>query len=308
MYPKYFTHMNAQRYQLFLSPKTRFLNFFRQLFIISGIDTHIAELTRKSNRHSLALKLIPPNYLYQLGTFRKCSLQNIKFSVDVSETNGHATYFGISDTAQSKLLSIMKEGMTVYDIGANIGTFALQFAGRVSKTGNVIGFEPGPYTYKQCLKNISLNHFNNILIFNEGLGESQSIAALYNVNPHNRGMQRLLADDNTDSYDKEIVQINTLDNKIETAQLPHPDVIKIDVEGYELKVLRGARQTLVKHKPVLFIELDDDNLKEQKNSAIEMISFLKELGYIIRKADTEEILDESFDYSSCHYDIICTCI
>jgi FkbM family methyltransferase len=237
---------------------------------------------------------------------RNCTVDGINYLVDLSETNGHSSYYGLKDQAQNKLYSIIKKGMTIYDIGANIGALSLQFSKRVTASGSVISFEPSPINFKHASKNISLNNFKNIKLVNQGLGNEVSSAMICNVNPNNRGMLRILPGTKNIPFEKEEVQINTLDNLMNSEGFLPPDIIKIDVEGYEFKVLDGAHDTLVKYKPILFIELDDNNLQEQNSSANELVSLLKSLGYTIRKAITDKDVTEKDNFSNCHFDILCT--
>lgn len=298
--------MKTQSYHLYLSPKTKFLNFFRRFFIFSGLDKLLAHFTRNGKMDSLTAKLVPPNYLYSPGTFRKCSINGINFLLDISETNGHSNYYSLDD-GYKILFSHINEGMNVIDIGANIGAITLQMAKKISKSGNVFSFEPSPYNFKQANKNISLNNFSNIKLINQGLGNKKETAFLYNVNPNNRGMLRLLPeDDQSKSYEKEEVEIDTLDSNMQKFSIAKPDFIKIDVEGFEYKVLQGAHETLSKFKPILFIELVDNNLREQKSNAKELIQYLKLLNYKIINAQSNDEIDENSDFTNCHFDILCT--
>ncbi len=298
--------MNPQPYQLYLSPKTRFLNLLRRFFVMSQSDRLLALCTRKGNIDSLPSKLIPPNYLYSSGSFRSCSVDGINYLVDLSDTNGHLNYFGLNDPGQKTLFSNIEEGMVVFDIGANIGALTLQMAKKVSPAGKIYSFEPSPINYIYASKNISLNNFKNIKLINQGLGNENANAFLYNVNPNNRGMLRLLQEDgNNSSFEKEEVQIDTLDSSMQKFSIPKPDFIKIDVEGFEYKVLHGASRTLEEYHPKLFIELDDNNLREQNNSAQELITLLQRLNYKITNAGTNEEINANSNFKDCHFDILC---
>jgi len=136
--------MSSQPYHLYLSPKTRFLNLLRRFFVMSQSDRLLAHYTRKGNSNSLSSKLIPPNYLYSSGSFRSCNVDGINYLVDLSDTNGHLNYFGLNDPGQRTLFSNIEEGMTVFDIGANIGALTLQMAKKVSPAGKIFSFEPSP--------------------------------------------------------------------------------------------------------------------------------------------------------------------
>lgn len=299
--------MKPQPYELYLSPKTKVLNFFRKFFIVSGTDKLLAHFTRHAKMDSLSAKLIPPNYLYSPGTFRNCNIDGINFLLDMSETNGHSNYYSLSEPAEELLFSNIKEGMTIIDVGANIGAITLKSAKKVGLPGKVFSFEPSPINFKRASTNISLNKFTNITLINQGLGNEKSTVFLYNVNPNNRGMLRILQDDSqNNSFEKEEVEIDTLDSSMQKFSIPRPDFIKIDVEGFEFKVLQGACKTLNDCKPQLFIELVDRNLLEQKSNAKELVHFLKHLKYQIINAQTNEEIDENSNLTDCHFDILCT--
>ena len=154
------------------------------------------------------------------------------------------------------------------------------------------------------IKLLALNNFKNIQISSNGLGDKADSVKLYKVCESNSGMNRILKATNTEFPYHEI-NIVKLDDEVNNYKLTRVDLIKIDVEGYELNVLKGALLTIQKYKPILFIELDDNNLKEQGTSAFELINFIKSLGYQIRQAESNQLLVETDTYTDCHYDILC---
>jgi len=299
--------MNPNPYYLQISPKTKLLNFFRRFFIMMGIDKILPTFTRHSSINSFAARLIPPNYLYDSNSIRKLSFEGINMKLDISDAVEHFTYYSFDEPALQVLYRFAKPGMTLIDIGANIGATTLNMAKRVGTTGKVFSFEPSPHNYQKASDNIRLNNFQNIKLINQGLGNEKTTAFLYNVNLNNRGMQRLLNENSEISgYDKTEVQIDTLDSSIHQFGIPSPSLIKIDVEGYELKVLQGGLETLKMHKPALFIEIDDNNLKEQGSNAKELVEFLLQLRYTIIDAADGRHVNEVTDYTNCHFDILCT--
>jgi hypothetical protein len=100
------------------------------------------------------------------------------------------------------------------------------------------------------------------------------------------------------------VEVWPLDEIIETFPGTRIDLIKIDVEGYELHVLRGSLQTLKRCRPVLFIELDDNNLRDQGDSAQSLVKYLEELGYSITDAVNGSPVRSDQSFTNCHTDII----
>ena len=295
----------ATPYHLVISPKTRVLNFIRRFFIVTGFDKKLSTLTKNKPASSFFVKLIPPNYLYRPGTIRSVVLNGISFKTDISDTMGHVVYFGIKDPGQEKLFSLIRPGMSVMDVGTNIGLTALNFARIVGEKGKVFAFEPDPYNHSQATINFGLNGFKALSLFNIGLADKAGTATLFNVNETNRGMLRILKEDsNTKGLDKTTINLTTLDAFVNDQKIQKPDFIKIDVEGYEFNVLKGAVQTLSTYKPLLYIELDDNNLKEQGASPAMLISYLQSLGYQVTDAVSGKHLNEKSDLTGCHIDII----
>ncbi len=274
---------------------------------MSGFDKVLPAFTRHRSLNTLPGKLIPPNYLYTPGSIRNAKIDGINLKLDISDTVDHSNYFAFEEPAQKVLFNAVKPGMTILDIGANIGATTLNFAKKTGKIGKVFSFEPSPYNFRKAEQNLSLNKLQNIHLINRGLGNERKEAFLYNVNTTNSGMRRLLRQDpQKDSYEKTKVEIDTLDNCMFELSIPSPDLIKIDVEGYEYNVLLGGKETLQRDKPVLFIELDDNNLREQGSNAKELVEFLIPLQYKLVNANDGSPVDGQTDFEGCHFDILCT--
>ena len=99
--------------------------------------------------------------------------------------------------------------------------------------------------------------------------------------------------------------MTTVDDYCKENGIVKVDLVKIDTEGYELRVLKGATRLLQDSKPTLYIEVNDDNLREQGDSALAIIEFLSSLGYDrIFNTYTGEIVSANNNFSGCHFDII----
>ena len=143
---------------------------------------------------------------------------------------------------QAALDLLLRPGMTVYDIGANVGFHALSAARRIGPEAKVICFEALPENAKQIGYNAASNNFTNIQVITTALGSAEGEAAFWTSKQPTWGK---LASVGTkpDKFAKEVkVKIRRLDSVVDEMKLPPPVLIKMDVEGAEMDVLEGARQ------------------------------------------------------------------
>ena len=282
--------------------KTTLLNVIRNIFKINLLETTLRSFTQNKKPSSFIAKLVPNNYTYKIGTKRSFKYKDVNLELDIHDYLSHYLYFGFKDLSHEKLMSLIEKNNVVLDIGTNYGTTILQFAKLVGDNGLCFGFEPDPINYKICIDNINLNKFNNISVENYGLGNKKTELNLIVETPSNRGGNRI--GNNINNNESHIVRITTMDNWVFEKKINKINLIKIDVEGYEFNVLKGGLNTLQKFKPILFIEVDDNNLKLQYASASELIAFLEQLNYNIFNAETNEIVSSKNNFFNCHFDII----
>ncbi|HLG33692.1 MAG TPA: FkbM family methyltransferase [Bacteroidia bacterium] len=282
------------------------LDKLKNLMRVIWLDSVLRIFTQNKNYDSFIGKMVPNLNQYPKGTVRLIEQNGIKFEVDLHDYYGHLMYFGFNDPSQSALLALCKPGDVIIDIGTNIGFSLLSMAKISGTVGFVLGFEPDPVNFRQLEKNIALNNFTNIKVTQTGLGDEPGKFKLENIVEFNSGGKRIVAAGNAALSDYAEVEINTLDNFLESnVPLSKIDLIKIDVEGFEFNVLKGATNAIRNYSPVLFIELDDNNLRQQSSGAKELIHFLAENGYAIINAESKSSVDKETDFRNCHYDIIC---
>lgn len=260
-------------------------------------------LSTGKDTRSLIARLVPNNYQYPAGSDRTFEYQGIKLSLDIHDYVSHYLYFGFKDRSHEKLMSLVKAGDTVLDVGTNYGSTILQFAKIITENGRAYGFEPDPVNFAICAKNLGLNNFHHISVENIGLGREAGEATLVVDTESNRGGNRIgIASEGKESAR---VKITSLDDWVANNNLAKIDLIKIDVEGYEMEVLAGARELLKTFSPALFIEIDDNNLRQQGASAKEAVMFLEDYGYSITHSESGNVLSSKDDFSGCHFDIVC---
>lgn len=135
----------------------------------------------------------------------------------------------------------LKPGMVAVDIGCNVGAYTLLASSLVGSKGKVYAFEPNPQTHKRLKNTIAANKITNIALFNCGLSDSPGQLTLYPNTEPNNASATMVADGQTKGI---TVPVSTLDQVVDDNQIQRIDYLKMDVDGFEPNVLKGARQSL----------------------------------------------------------------
>lgn len=155
------------------------------------------------------------------------------------------------------ILEHVRAGSVVYDLGANYGLHTLLFAKLAGSTGCVFAFEPMPRIREALVENIALNGFANVVVssmaISDRVGNEQ-----YVIGEHD-GAGHIKSGGRGDSSPVKVeqtftVSVTTIDQFVRDGNAP-PTFVKIDVEGSEGAVLRGATDVILKYRPILLIEL-----------------------------------------------------
>lgn len=185
--------------------------------------------------------------------------------------------------------SLVKNKDIVLDVGANIGCTAILF-GDLAQA--VHAFEPSPTTFKFLQKNIQRSRFKNVELHNIGLGAEAGEFTL-TFSPANRSGGFVSDQTKTGSgYVTETISIRQMDDVVGSLNLPGLDFIKIDVEGFEGSVIRGAQQMLSTYRPVVVMELNHWCLNAfQRTSIPDFFDLLRSVFPILHAVDGDNYLD-----------------
>lgn len=253
--------------------------------------------------------LIPPNQLYNEDAFRKAKRGGINYHLKINDYQDWLVYFNLDLDSSSQVLNyIPKDAELILDVGGNIGQTAMLMATNFSNA-KVISFEPFPNTLNRFKNNLSLNsNITNVSIHGVGLGAENKLLKMVVECPTNSGGNRLTGSAETDEYVTE-VDVVTLDGFVNDLKSTKIDFVKIDVEGFEYEVLKGASDVLKKFMPRLFIEIDHCHLERSNAKAADIFQFLKSHSYKVFNSDTLEELDNVAKFNHLkHFDIICYCV
>jgi len=142
-------------------------------------------------------------------------------------------------------LKKIRPGDIVFDVGANVGLYAVFIAKAVGKGGRVVAFEPEHLSRERLKENIRLNYFENVLIMNDALGREKSKRFLKPDKNFASGANVIFENkEGSEAAGGEEIIVTSGDMLIKEKALPIPNAIKIDVEGMEDEVLAGLESTL----------------------------------------------------------------
>jgi FkbM family methyltransferase len=198
-----------------------------------------------------------------------------------NDAGGRAILRGQFENSERRFVErYLEPGMTVLDIGAHHGFYSLLASKKVDRDGRVIAFEPSPRERERLARHLTLNACSNVLVEEAALGEMEGHADLFLVAGKETGCNSLRQPQTKHLTRKVPVRVKRLDDYLRTAQIERVDFIKIDVEGAELSVLRGADGVLGRRpRPILLCEVQDLRTQAWGYPGMEIIKFLAERGY-----------------------------
>ena len=181
---------------------------------------------------------------------------------------------------------IIKPGMIVVDAGANIGLYSLIASKIAGLKGKVFSFEPSKETFKRLENNIKLNNFHNITAVNEGLGDKPNEKLILRQDSGYGDAERYLFSsneapdielENIALKNEEEIIIDTVDSNLYKRDVKKIDFLKIDTEGFEYYILKGAKQVL-RNSPeiVMLMECTPFGTARANSSQKEVFKILKD--------------------------------
>jgi FkbM family methyltransferase len=165
-----------------------------------------------------------------------------KIKLDLVDYIQRSIYLSCFEPEESAWVkNYLKSGMTFVDVGANVGYFTLMAASLVGTNGLVLAFEPSPYAFARLKQTVENNHLSQVRTIQAGLSDSAGVIKLFvptSLGNHNSSM---IKNEGGSPID---VTIQRLEDYLTANDFDHIDLIKIDVEGFEPNVIRGAAKYL----------------------------------------------------------------
>lgn len=282
-------------------------------FWITSIDSGVIHYNDLANkiRNQEESKQLMKNYLIKKGisfmddntAFRKIGEHTIYF-----DSNDHilieilSQKDGYEKTTITEIKKLLKNGMNVINIGANVGYLTLICAKEVGKKGKVFAIEPYPKNVEFLQKNIVANGYTNVEVFPYAVSNKSGKTSLW-LKPS--GTWHFISTKKIEGLEKIEVTTITIDDLLNDRKM-RPDLVVIDAEGSEKFILEGMKHTIQENPDLnIIMEFNPFALEAAGTNAESLLDLIKELGFSIyimdenthniRPATKEETL---WDYKS----------
>jgi FkbM family methyltransferase len=169
----------------------------------------------------------------------------------------------------SAFQKIVTNGMTAYDVGAALGSHSLLLARLCGPEGRVFAFEPDIYWFSRLIRNLELNSIKNVKPLQ--LAVSEVSGRVFLGRPSKNDFWRLIKEK---KEGWEVIEISSIALDDFCLSNPAPELLKIDVEGGETRVLLGAKRILSQHRPIIICELHGPDL------AFQVLEILQKYDYL----------------------------
>lgn len=243
----------------------------------------------KNNKHKLRQKV--------RGSWRHLCVEkplltytknNFKMLVSPKDYLEYQIFFwGVYDPKMTQILEFhVKEGQTVWDVGAASGWFSLLMAELVGKDGRVDAFEAFPINFKKLTTNLNLNNYPQIRANQLGISDTNKKIWFEPPSDEIINHQKDLVNCSGIGYitskptHKTLeISATSFDIYAHENNIKQLDLIKIDIEGEEFKALIGGRQVIKEFRPIIVIEYNQKTARRVGKSIEELDSLIADLGY-----------------------------
>lgn len=250
------------------------------------LDNFLLTLGRSIPRvrgHSRLIELLKKIYFRKIRESSVVEVQNFKLLLDYSTNVGRGVLFRPDDYQREEFAFInanLDRGGNFVDIGANIGAYSLFVSKLVGFSGKIVGVEASPTVYEHLVRNVEINCSDNIRLYNIGVADINTTLDLI-VHPSNFAGSSFINKSNSDSVRTVQVDCWTLMRVLEESNLDAVDMLKIDIEGYEFRVLKSFFMEAPTSLYPKFV-ITEFHPYLTKKSEGDVLKLLTSIGYVVR--------------------------
>jgi FkbM family methyltransferase len=248
-------------------------------------------IVRWLDQHEETFASLPPKTVRFVDRFR--------MRVNPIDENGRRIYvngFQARERLTRHFIELLRAGDGVIDVGANVGYYTMVAAKLVGSTGCVHAFEASPRIFPWLRANAELNPTANIQVHSQAVTDRCGEVEFYTARAEKTGFSSIR---NLGERADHVTVVPTVSLDSILDELPQIRLVKIDVEGAELLVLRGMQQLILRDRPHIIFEIDDCFLRELGADARQQCEFLIRLGYdlfrIVERGDLKPLIDAPAD-------------
>jgi FkbM family methyltransferase len=224
---------------------------------------------------------------------RTAQIFGYRMDLDLADWIQRNMYLGSYEQPQtSRILAHLRPGMTFVDVGANVGYYTAM-ASSIVGAGRIFAYEPNPYSFQRLTGWIQANQAKNITAVCAALGGEEGAITTHFAEGDNHTASLVPTLDPSDTRKTTVVDVRTLDQEAERLSIRHIDVMKIDVDGYESEVFKGASKLLQDGRiGAILCEFSAHWLGQVGSSNDELERFFASRGFIQRGLYGDELLGD----------------
>jgi FkbM family methyltransferase len=276
----------------------------------------LRRLTRIAYTHRGAARLAEKVRLHYLSVDRTYMVDDFdgssKFFCGLNEHIGSQIFWrgAYSGDELTLLDRILRPDMTFLDVGANQGEFSVFAAPRLS-AGRIISLEPVSFLFERLQRNVTANGFRNVTTLQRGLSDRDAVVGIYMVRSRftdgslNEGLPSTVRFVDAEN-EIEQIRVIPLDSLVADLNINRLDVMKVDVEGAEMRVLLGAAESIYRFRPVILLEINDETCRSAGYRAEDLIDYVEKMGYRIERIGKEGVCTSLRPRPLCEFqNVVC---
>ena len=241
-------------------------------------------------------------------TVKTILFDEIKLVLDKNSSLSKSLFRGDFEYQEVQFLKTFLRDKDIFvDIGANIGYFSI-IASKKVKQGKVYSFEPTEKTFERLENSIKINECKNIHAFQIALSDKSEEREFTVSNDGFDAYNSLGNPSQGENFTRSMVQTSTFDEFKKQNNIPNPTIIKIDVEGWEIPVLNGMKDTLsTDNAPLLIVEFTEENAQLSGYSCSSLYELISSFGYNLYKYNwvRNELIQQANKEHFSYTNLIC---